>query len=283
MLPEQILLEICDLVESEIAAGAVSLPGQSFFADELKAIQRDDRRDFLRKYVCESLISLLLGVLDQAKCMALVLGAPGIAISPFMLSRGLLEYSYKIAYIAEPEIKPNERIRRTLMLYITDLREYEKISRSRISALPYQHVTSSRELADCWYRELTGKKLSALSTKTIMDSVWKAGVEGLEEQDLGLNEVYEIGYRTGSVVAHGNTWAIRLFCLETHLDAGHEVLKPHLQEPLLHDMLILAARILQSSFAFVVQLGRTLPASAMNRMEEKIYGLVTLRTEIQPN
>ncbi len=266
-----------------MAAGTVTLPGQSFFAEELKAIQRADRRDFLKEYVCESLIALLIGVLDQAKCMALVLGTPGIAIGPFMLSRGLLEYSYKIAYLAEPEIEPNERICRALRLYTTDVREFQKSSNSRKSYPPSQHVTSSKGLADCWYRELTGKKLSAVSTKAIMDSVWKAGLHGLEQQDLVLNEVYEFGYRAGSAVAHGNTWAIRLFCLEAQYDLGHEVLKPRLQEPLSYDKLILAARTLQSSFAFVVQLGRTLPVSFMNWVEEKIHGLETLRTGIRAN
>ena len=283
MSPEQVLLEVCDLVELEIANGAVSLPGQSFFAQELEAIQRSDRRNFLKNYVSESLISLLLGVLDQAKCMALVLGTPGIAISPFLLSRGLLEYSHKIAYIAEPEIEPHQRIRRALELYTADLRELNKMSSLSRSNSDFQHVTSSRGLADCWYRELTGKKLRSLSTKAIMDAVWKEGVEGLEEQESSLNVAYEIGYRVGSVIAHGNTWAVRRFCLETHVKAGCEVLKLHLQQPLLLDMLVLAAEILQSSFAYVVQLASTLPASAMNKMEKKIFGLVTMRRETQPN
>ncbi len=283
MPPDKVLLEVCDLVELEISGGAVSLPGQSFFAEELGAIQRSDRREFLKSYVCESLIGLLLGVLDQAKCMALVLGNPGIAISPFLLSRGLLEYSYKIAYIAEPEIEPHQRIRRALELYTADFRELKKMSSLSRCNSHFQNATSSRVLADCWYKELTGKKLKSLTTKSIMDAVWKAGVAGLEEQESRLNVAYEIGYRVGSVIAHGNAWAVRRFCLESHVEAGCEVLKPHLQQPLLLDLLILAARNLQSSFAFSVQLGRGLPASSMNRMERKIFELVTMRRGIQPN
>ena len=211
--PAQVLLEICNLVDSEIAAGAVSLPGRSFLQDELKALVRSDRRDFLQKYICESMTALLLGVLDQARCMALVLDTPGVAVGPFMLMRGLIEYSYKIAYIADPCISPKERICRSLKLYSTDMRQLEKMSSAKDTGSAESYAASERELAHRWYKELTGEKLNTVSAESIIESVWEAGVEGVKKEDVGQNEVYEIGYRPASAVMHGHTWAIRLFLL----------------------------------------------------------------------
>ena len=276
-------MEICDLVESEMYAGTVSLPGQSFLATEIIEVQQPDRRAFLGNYICESMIALLLGVLDQARCTALSLDRPGVAISPYVLMRGLLEYSYKITYIADAQIDREERIRRALMLYITEIREYQKMPRECRSASADQRVSSGKGLANCWYRELTGKDLRTVTTQAIMDSVWKAGGDRLQEQSPGQNTIYEQGYRTGSVVAHGNTWAIRHFCLQAHSIGASRVIMPGLREPVLYDLLELAARILQLSFGFVVQAGRILPAGVMNRLEDKIYQLVTLRAATQPN
>ena len=281
--PAQVLLDICNLVESEMAAGAVSLPGWGFFAAELETVQQKERKDFLTNYICESMIALLLGVLDQAKCLALSLDTPGIAISPFILMRCLLEYGYKITYLADAEIQPEERIRRSLMLYLTDIREYQKMPGEYRSVAADQHASNGKEMSACWYQELTGKQLNTVSTKAIMDSVWNAGSDMLQGQDPGHNAIYEKGYRSGSVVTHGNTWAIRYFCLEKRSDAAGTVLTPRLRERVLYGTLEVAARILQLSFGFVVQFGSTLPASVMNRLEEKIYKLVTLRTAAQPS
>ena len=281
--PVQILLEICDLVDSEMAMGIASLPGSSFFAEELKSVQQPGRRDFFKDYVCESIIALLLGVMDQARCIALCLDSPGVAVSPYVLVRSLLEYSYKITYIADPLIEPEERICRSLRLFVTDCREYEKMPQEHRSQEAGSHASSGKELAICWYRELTGKELKTISTKAVMDSVWEAGLETLEKQGLGPNKAYETGYRTGSVIAHGNTWAIRHFCLEVRRDGQSKVLTLRLPESVLHSILILAARVLQMSFGFVCQFGRTLPASAMNKMEKKIYELETLRAAFKAN
>ena len=281
--PAQVLLDICNLVESEMADGAVCLPGKGFFAAELETIQQRERRDFLTNYICESMIALLLGVLDQAKCLALSLDTPGIAISPFILMRCLLEYGYKITYLADAGIQPEERIRRSLMLYLTDIREYRKMPWEYRSVAADQHASNGKEMAGRWYQELTGKQLNTVSTKAIMDSVWNAGSDMLQGQDPGQNDIYEKGYRSGSVVTHGNTWAIRYFCLEKRSDTAGTVLIPRLRERVLYGTLEVAARILQLSFGFVVQFGSTLPAHAMNRLEEKIYELVTLRAAAQPS
>ena len=281
--PAQVLLKMCDLVASEMAAGAVSLPGQSFLAAELRAVQQTDRRDFLEKYVCQSMIALLCGVLDQARCLARTLDTPGVAVGPYMLIRGLLEYSYKITYIADPQVDSKERILRTLMLYGNDIRAYQKMPKELRSATSDQLALSRKEMADCWYRELTGKKLKPLTTKTIMDSVWNTGLEIPQQQGPGQSVIYERGYRTASVVTHGNIWAIRHFCLETRYDAEGVVFTPRLQELVLYDLLLIAACDLQVSFGFVAQLGSTLPSGVMNRLEENIYDLETRRAMTQPS
>lgn len=133
-----------------------------------------------------------------------------------------------------------------------------------------------------WYKELTKGDLRTLTTKAIMDSVWEAGLETLQKTGSGPNTVYETGYRTGSVVAHGNTWAIRHFCLKTRSNMEGIVVTPRLQELVFYDLLVLAARTLQLSFGFVAQFGITLPASIMNSLEMKIHDLVILRAAIQP-
>lgn len=142
--PVQVLLEVCDIVDSEMAAGAISLPGQSFFAEELRTVQLLDRRDFLRVYACDSLIALLLGVLDQSRCMALCLDTHGVAVGPYILMRGLLEYSYKITYIADAQIDSEERIRRMLMLYVTDIREYQKMPRELRSDVGDKYASNNK-------------------------------------------------------------------------------------------------------------------------------------------
>ena len=275
--PAQILLEICDLVDSDMAARSVSLPGNGFFADELRAIQQPERREFLKHYICEFMIAQLLGVMDQTRCLALCLDTPGIAISPYVLIRGLLEYSYRIAYIADPLIDSEERTGRSLKLFVTEYRAYEKMPQGYRSDEAGRDAFSRKELAVRWYRELTGKELKRISTEAIMASVWKAGLGTLQEQGPVPNSIYEIGYRTGSVVAHGNTWAIRLFCLETRHDEGGNVLTPHLKEQVSSGMLVLAAHILQLSYGFVCQFGNTLPTSMMNRLKERIDVLIAMR------
>ena len=279
--PAQILLEICDLVDSEMAAGATDLPGQSFFADELRAIPQPERRNLLKDYICESMIALLLGVTDQARSLALCLDTPGLAISPHMLIRGLLEYSYKITYVADPTIDSQERIRRALRLFVTDFREYEKMLGESRSAVAYREASNAKEIAVSWYRELTGKEIKTTTPKAIMDSVWKAGTTLLQQQAPDVNVVYEKGYRTGSVISHGNTWAIRHFCLETSLDERRKSFTLGLPESASYGMLLLAAHFLQLSFGIVGQFGSRLPASAMNRMGERIDELMTLRAAIQ--
>ena len=284
--PAQILLEICDLVDSEMAAGATDLPGQSFFADELRAIQQPERRNLLEDYICESMIALLLGVTDQARSLALCLDTPGLAISPYMLVRGLIEYSYKITYVADPTIDSQERIRRALRLFVTDFREYEKMlgkSRSDVAYVAYREASNAKEIAVSWYRELTGKEIKTTTPKAIMDSVWKAGTSLLLQQAPDVNVVYEKGYRTGSVISHGNTWAIRHFCLETSLVERRKSFTVGLPESTSYGMLLLAAHFLQMSFGTVGQFGSRLPASAMNGMGKRIDKLMTLRATSQPN
>ena len=272
--PAQVLLEICNLVDSEIAAGAISLPGCSLLQEELRAVVPSDRRDFLQRYICDSMTALLLGVLDQARCMALALDTPGVAVGPFMLMRGLTEYSYKIAYIADPCISPTERICRSLTLYSTDMRQLEKMSSAKDTGSVESNAESERELANRWYKELTGEKLNTISAESIIESVWEAGVEGVKREDLGQNEIYEIAYRPASAVVYGHPWAIRLLCIE-----NRSVAKGGLSMP----MLILAARVLQSSVAFFVQIGGTSPAGIKNRLERRIHELETLLAAYQPN
>ncbi len=266
-----------------MATGAVKLPGRGFFANELERIEAIERRELLLNYLSEASIALLLGVLDQAKCLAASLDNSGAAISPYILLRSILEYGYKITYLTDPAIEPDERIRRTLLLYVKDIREFQRMPQKFRSDVGNQLALKRLEVAGNWYRDITGKDLSTISTKSIMDSVWNAGSELLPDSQSSDKPIYDVGYRTGSVIMHGNSWAIRHFCLETSSDSRGILLTPRLNDSAMYGMLELAARIVQFSFGFVVQFGNTIPATTMNRLEREIYKLATIRETAIPS
>lgn len=278
----QVLLNVCSLVDSELASRPLKFPGSSPYAMEISSIQDSGRREFLESYLSESLMSLFLGVLDQARSIALISDTPPAAVSPLILMRTLTEYNYKIVYLANEAIDTDERIRRTLQLYYVDLAEYKKLPEA---IRPQGSTTSLKESiakVKAWYRELTGANLTKTSAKAIMDAVWKSGLEYMEENSSTSNDAYEIGYRVGSALAHGNVWAIQNHCLiitgeQEGLGVGLEI-----RPSLLFSLHLLAAATVLISLAFVLEYASAVPDETMNKIKEMMRDLTAAGQSTQP-
>ena len=279
MRPSRILHEMCDIVESELAH-PMRISGQSYFADMLNTVEELDKRHFVQSYVSDVLRMLLLGVIDQARCMALVVDTPGIAVTPFILMRTLIEYGYKITYISDPHIEPEERIRRTLDLWYLDGTQYERLPEEMRSEEGYRLEQETKQYLKDWYRELTGQDLKKKHTKSILDAVWQAGLETWQENNEVPNDIYEKGYKLGSAFQHGNIWAIQHYCLDKQLEGKGIAMNLHLRPLNAVNLLRLAGTILQGSFGFVVQVVFFPPAGVINKLAVKIADLEKIRADI---
>ena len=269
----QVLLDVCELVDSELAAHPMEFPGSSVLAQEIDELDGPEKREFLQSYLSESLMALLLGVLDQARSIALISYAPPAAVAPLILMRSLFEYSQRIVYLADESIKLEERIGRTLRLYYVDLVEYKRLP----EAVRPQGSTASLEestmKAVAWYKELTGEKLNSIRAQEILDTVWRTGLDYLEEDSDAPNDGYQIGYRIGSALTHGNVWAIRNHCLAITREQNGFGIGFQIRESLLSDLHLLAASIVMLSFGFVAQYAPALAGSTMNKIEEMLSEL----------
>ena len=269
MRPARILHEVCNIAERELDR-PMRISDQSDFANMLNSIEELDKRHFVQNYVSDLLRMLLLGVIDQARCMALAVDTPGIAVTPFILIRTLIEYSYKITYISDPLIEPEERIRRVLDLWYLDSTSYEKLPKElQLVMKGWQSQRPKKDVED-WYRQLTGKGLAKKTAEFILDAVWKAGLETSQKNNEITNEIYEQVYRVGSAFQHGNSWAIQHYCLGKPT-GGNDATTLHSQSIMVFYFLRMAGLLLQMSFGFVVQFQSMLPANVMNEIGKKFW------------
>ncbi len=274
MRPARLLHEVCDIVERELDR-PMRISDQSYFANMLNSIEELDKRHFVQNYVSDLLRMLLLGVIDQARCMALAVDTPGIAVTPFILIRTLIEYSYKITYISDPLIEPKERIRRVLDLWYLDSTSYKKLPKDLQLVMKWQSQRPKKEVED-WYRQLTGRGLAKKTAEFILDAVWKAGLETSHKNNEVTNEIYEQVYRVGSAFQHGNSWAIQHYCLGKPT-GGNDATTLHSQSIMVFYFLRMAGVLLQASCGSVVQFQSMLPANVMNEIGEKIAELEKMR------
>ena len=274
MRPARILHEVCDIVERELDR-PMRISDQSYFANMLNSIEELDKRHFVQNYVSDLLRMLLLGVIDQARCMALAVDTPGIAVTPFILIRTLIEYSYKITYISDPLIEPKERIRRVLDLWYLDSTSYEKLPKDLQLVMKWQSQRPKKDVED-WYRQLTGKGLAKKTAEFILDAVWKAGLETSQKNNEVTNEIYEQVYRVGSAFQHGNSWAIQHYCLGKPT-GRNDAMTLHSQSIMVFYFLRMAGVLLQASCGSVVQFQSMLPVNVMNEIGEKIAELEKMR------
>ncbi len=272
---QDILTEMTDIVINHINERGMALRENSFFAREIEQIKVLERRELLRNYVCDGTLTLLSGIIDQVRSMDQVLARPGVSVSPFILGRAALEYSYKIAYLADPPIDPEERICRALRLYYVDIEEYRKLPGDLKPSDSDQQVAELKQLAEKWYFEVTGKQLSKANAREIFDAAAQSedeyGDTPWDNQAVG-NSSYEKGYRIGSALTHGSIWAINHYCLTTALVGNRSVISPGLNEASVDDMRLIAAGCLMYSFGLTAQLlSGILPSGTMNQLEQKIW------------
>ena len=261
MRPARVLHEMCDIVERELAAHPMRMSEQSYFANMLNTIGQLDRRHLIQTYVFDALKALLLGVIDQARCMALVLDTSEIVVTPFIVMRTLIEYSDKITYISDPCIDDKERIRRVLALLYNDIIAYRKLPEDLRSDEEGRQSQEIKQYVTDWYRQLTEKDIAKLSAQSISDDVWKSGLEMWQESNKVPNDRSEMGYRIGSAFQHGNIWALQHYRLDK---------LPEKRFTMVVDFLRLAGVLLQFSFGFVVQFMFITPTVVMNELEQQI-------------
>ena len=268
-----VLTEMTHIVIAHINGGGISLTANSDFARQLEEIQVPERRDLLRDYVSDGTFMLLCGIIDQVRSLDQVLAAPDASVSAYILVRATLEYSYKIAYLAEPYIDPEERVCRALRLYCTDLEQYRKMPEDLKPNSAGEVVTKHMQPAEEWYQEIACKKLRSVSAREIMDKVWNSddeqGYSAGNNGEVG-NPIYDKGYRIGSTLTHGNIWAIRHYGLTMTLIENRVVTSSGLKEKVVGDLLLIAAGCLMYSFGFIAQLMNRPPTGTVNRLEHKI-------------
>ena len=263
-----ILTQMCQIVIDHINERGVSLRSNSFFDQDLNEIQDGDRREFLRYYVCDATFTLLCSVTEMVRSLGGVLVNQATSVNPYVLIRSILEHSYKITYLADPEIDLNERICRALKAGFTEMREYEKLPETLRSKASDELIAERKQLAEDWYLEITCKRLHPVSAQNIFDTVWRAGPPpDASGSDLKSNPMYQKFYRISSAIAHGTLWGLQHYCLKTTLLDGRVVTSSSLDPDTVNTMRIAAGRLLMFAFGFTVQLHRDFPPSGpMNRI-----------------
>ncbi len=273
-----ILTEMCDLVIDFLNEKGLDLKDDSFFAQEVGKIQSPERREWLKTYLSENAYFLLHGIVNLAYSLDFILSQRNraiVSISGQVLLRTILEYSGKLTYLADPEISPNQRIKRALKTYYTDLDEYERLL-PELKAEPSQNL---KEFAQEWYAEVAeGKELKRYrGPRSIFDSIGDPEFEEwpIDRTGKSVNPVYALGYQVNSTITHGNLWAIKHYGL-THVNksGGITTALPGLDADGILSLQRAAATVLQLSFGFAVQFmhGR-LPSGVMNRLGARIQSL----------
>ena len=265
----RILEEICDIVADDMNARKIELTERSFLLNEIAEVEPLERRELLRNHLFSTVLNLLIGVQDQVRSLGAAFNI-GASVTPFILGRTILEYSFKITYISDPQISPTERIKRFLRLYYTDIQQFDKLPDDLRSSSGKELATERKRQAAAWYQEITNKNLGGVGSEEILDEVWKSGLQAWKSKASEENVIYEKGYRIGSAIVHGHGWAIGHYCLETQVVGDSYITTPSLKEETIRDLLLIAAGCLMYSYGFVTQLMDMLPVGIMNKLEGKI-------------
>ena len=273
-----ILTEMSDIVIDYLIENGLYLKDDSFLAQTLAEIQSSERREWLKTYLSENAYFLLHGIVDLVYSLDFSPSQRNraiVSISGRVLLRTILEYSGKLTYLADPEISPNQRIKRALKTYYTDLDEYERLL-PELKAEPSQNL---KEFAREWFAEVgEGKELKRYrGPRSIFDSIGDPEFEEwpIDRTGKSVNPVYALGYQVNSTVTHGNLWAIKHYGL-THVNKPGEVTTalPGLDADGILSLQKAAATVLQLSFGIAVQfMHGHLPSGVMNRLRDHIVSL----------
>ncbi len=263
-----IVTKMSQVVIDQVNDRGVSLRPNSLFARELSDIQDEDRRSFLREYVCDATFTLMCSVTEMVRSLDGVLVNQATSVTPYVLIRSILEHTFRIRYLADYDIDPNERICRALRANYTEMREYQKLPGTLRSKASDEQIAKRKQLAEAWYLEITGKQLRPDSAQGIFDTVWRSGPPpDASGSDLKNNPLYQRYYRISSAIAHGTLWGLQHYCLKTTSVDGRVVTSSSLDLQTVTKMRIAAGRLLTSAFAATVQLHDGFPpAGAMNRI-----------------
>ena len=277
-LDSGILTEMSDIVINFLNEEGLDLKDESFFAQELSEIRSPDRCEWIKTYLLENTYFLLHGIIDQAYSLDFVLTKHNpavVSVTGYMLLRTMLEYSYKLTYLTDPEICANERIKRAIEIYYVDLYEYDRLPLK----LKVETSQDRKEFAREWYKEVAdGEKLKRpIQIRSIFNSIGDPEDEKWPRDRSGksVNPVYTRGYQVNSAITHGNLWAIKHYGL-THAGKSGTITTalPGLDAKRVGLLCEVAAKLLRLSFGFVVQFTHGhLPSGIMNRLESQIATL----------
>lgn len=290
-----ILTEMTAIILSHLSSENLELAEDSFFAKELLIIPDLDRRNFIRTYLCDSAFFLLHGIIDQVHSLDAVisrLGHSGAVVSPYVLIRSILEWSFKLVYLTDPNPDASERIKRSLKCLFNDIEEYRKVPTDLSSPASRDLVADQAKFAKEWYRELTGGKEELHRVSAL--GIFEAVARDSNDPWLNLNWVqdgkgalkplaYSKGYGIFSSVSHANLWAIQHFGMhKTSEPDGESVVVPILDPSIVCLMQILAGQSLWNSFGLAVKFTRgDLPTATMNQLETLIDAIRNkLRSEL---
>ena len=269
-----------DIVITFLNEKGLYLKDDSFFAQQLGEIQSSERREWLKTYLSDSTYFLLHGIIDQVYSLDTIFRTPNravVSITGYILFRSILEYSYKLTYLAGPETSANERIKRAIELYYSDLCAYKRLPEEAKVKLRQDQENLTLD----WYKEVTdGKDLKRpISVWGIFSAVGDPEDEEFpwpkDSNGTPVNPVYMWGYRVTSPMTHGNLWAIKHHRL-TQIDKSGGVTKalPDLDPEAIRRLQTGVATVLQLSFGIAVQfMHGHLPSDVMNRLGAHIGSL----------
>ena len=177
VLPQMISI-VLDYLDKE----KLELREDSFLAQELQSIQEQERQDLVRTYLCDSTYVLLQSVISQVHSLNATLNAHSptvFSVSPYVLTRSLLEHAYKLAYLTDPHNE--ERLQRTLKLLYSDIKQYLILPKDLTSPAGRELAENQAKLAERWYCDLTGGK-EKMRSVTAMEIFKAVGEETNEEK-----------------------------------------------------------------------------------------------------
>ena len=193
-----------------------------------------------------------------------------VSVTEPILLRSILEYGYRLAYLADIEIGANQRIERAIELSYGDLQAYERLP----SELQANSVRDELQFLCEWYGDQRpGKKLKSHKVRDIFDKIGDPDESWLIDKGGRLvNPTYQRGYAIQSAISHGHPWAVRHFGVPKIGESGqHSRWLPGLNTKTRQNCQASAGTILQYSFGLAVQLLRgILDAGTMNKLGEQL-------------
>ena len=232
--------------------------------------------------MCDSTYVLLQSVISQVHSLNATLNAHSptvFSVSPYVLTRSLLEHAYKLAYLTDPHNE--ERLQRTLKLLYSDIKQYLILPKDLTSPAGRELAENQAKLAERWYCDLTGgkEKMRSVTAMEIFKAVGEETNEEKGNEDLITDgrgnlvpSVYSKGYRIYSAVSHGNLWAIQHYGVtKIRRDDGATMALPGLNTRSVYRLQEVAGGLLMFSLGFAVQFMRGYPpAGIMNELVAQI-------------